>query len=715
MTVTRQPDTTRDADAPAPRPVKRLRWLLPAAIILLWLVVGGPLASLTAKIAEVQQNDNAAFLPASAESTEVLELNKRFVSTEASPAIVVYGRDTGLTEADRSTIVADMGAAATYFGPKLVAPPLGPIFSEDGKAAQVILQFAGSDVEKLAPEVVWLRTEIGDTPGLAAHVTGPVGIFADFMDVFGAIDSVLLLVTGGVVLLILFVVYRSPLLPLLVLGVAGFALGLANGVVYLLAKNDLVTLSGQSQGILDVLVLGAATDYALLLVSRFREELRRHRRRYDAIRVALRASLEPILASGGTVILGLLCLLASDLGSNRGLGPVGAIGIACALLAMLTLMPAALALLGRAAFWPFRPAFGSPPAEERGVWSKVAAFVGRRPRLVWAVTALVLLGFAAGITRLEADGIPQTDSFTSQTDSRSGQELVSAHFPAGTGSPAQIVARADKLAEVTAAARSVPGVAEVTAYTGQQGPPVPGAPVPEPKVVDGLVRLDATLVAAADSKAAGATIGELRAAVRAVDGADAKVGGFSAINLDVQKTSQRDRNVIIPIVLVVVFVILALLLRSLIAALMLVVTVVLSFFATLGVSGVVFRDLLGFAGADSSFPLYAFVFLVALGVDYNIFLMTRVREEVASRGHKAGTLAGLSVTGGVITSAGVVLAATFAALAVLPLVVLFQMAFAVAFGVLLDTLIVRSLLVPALTVEAGRLVWWPGKLRRGAP
>jgi RND superfamily putative drug exporter len=258
-------------------------------------------------------------------------------------------------------------------------------------------------------------------------------------------------------------------------------------------------------------------------------------------------------------------------------------------------------------------------------------------------------------------------------------------------------------------------VAEVVPYTGQAGPPAPGAPARQPKVVDGMVRLDATLTAAADSAEAGTTVEALRAAVHAVPGADAKVGGFSAINLDVQKTSQHDRTIIIPLVLAVVYLILSLLLRSLLAPLLLVATVLLSFAATLGVSGVVFRDVLGFAGADSSIPLYAFVFLVALGVDYNIFLMTRVREEVAKRGHRAGTLAGLSVTGGVITSAGVVLAATFAALSVLPLVALAEMAFAVAFGVLLDTLVVRSLLVPALSVEIGRALWWPGRLRRGAP
>ncbi|HET8681497.1 MAG TPA: MMPL family transporter, partial [Micromonosporaceae bacterium] len=497
-----------------------------------------------------------------------------------------------------------------------------------------------------------------------------------------------------------------------VLGVAGFALGLANGVVYLLAKAEVITLSGQSQGILDVLVLGAATDYALLLVSRYREELRRQESRHDAIRVAWRAVVAPILASAGTVILGLLCLLVSDLSANRGLGPVGAVGIACSLLAMLTLLPAFLALLGRAAFWPFRPAYGSAPAEERGVWARIAGLVGRRPRVVWAVTALALLALAGGITRLEADGIPQTEAFTTTKDSKTGQDLVGRHFPAGTGSPANVIVRQDKLGEVASAAQGVPGVAAVAPYSGLV---LPGSPPAGPKVVDGLVRVDVTLADAADSPAAFETVRRLRTALHAVPGAEAQVGGFTAINVDVQDTSRRDRTVIIPLVLAVVFVILVLLLRSLVAPLLLVSTVVLSFVATLGVSGVVFRDVFGFAGADSGFPLFAFVFLVALGVDYNIFLMTRVREETARRGHRAGTLTGLSVTGGVITSAGVVLAATFAALAVLPLVFLAEIAFAVAFGVLLDTLIVRSLLVPALTVDIGRSVWWPGRLRRADP
>jgi putative drug exporter of the RND superfamily len=700
----------REQSAPVAGPsgswLRGHRWVLPTIIIVLWLLIGGPVASLQAKASDVQKNDNTSYLPASAESTEVLALSRRFVTTESTPAILVYARGTGLTEADQATIAADLAVITDHFGPRLAGPMIGPVRSADGQAAEVILPFGGSDASKFATDVRWIRDRIGHSPGLTAHVAGPVGIFADFLAVFDAINGLLLLVTGAVVLLILVAVYRSPLLPLLVMLCAGFALGLANGLVYLLARANVLTLTGQSQGILDVLVLGASTDYALLLVSRYREELRRHASRADAMRVAWRAVVAPISASGGTVILGLLCLLISDLKSNQSLGPVAAIGIGSCLLAMLTLLPAVLTLSGRAAFWPFRPAYGSPPAEERGVWSRIAGLVGRRPRLIWAVTALVLLGFAAGIVRLDANGIPQSDSFTVTTDSKQGQTLLSTHFPAGTGTPAVIISTVDSMAAVLTAATAVPGVAEVVPY--------PAAPsgTTSPHVVDGLVRLDATLVDPADSAAAGSTVRRLRAAVHSVPGARAQVGGFTAINLDVQDTSKRDRTVIIPIVLFVVFLILALLLRSLVAPVLLVLTVVLSFFATLGVSGVMFRDVFGFAGADSAFPLFAFVFLVALGVDYNIFLMTRVREEAARRGHRSGTLAGLSVTGAVITSAGVVLAATFAALSVLPLVFLTEMAFTVAFGVLLDALVVRSLLVPALTIDVGRSIWWPGRLHR---
>jgi len=377
---------------------------------------------------------------------------------------------------------------------------------------------------------------------------------------------------------------------------------------------------------------------------------------------------------------------------------------------MLVLLPAALMLLGRAAFWPLRPAYGSVAREP--VWSRVAKGVGRRPRLVWTVTALVLAGLAVGMTRLEAHGVPRTESFLAPADSVTGQTVLGQHFPVAAAAPAVIIARSGGLDAVVAAAR-VAGVTTVEPYLDpleKYDNERLGRPAPAPKVVDGLVRIDATLSDAPDSDAAVDTVRRLRQAVRTVPGADARVGGYTASNLDIQDTAQRDRLVIIPLVLLVVFVILGLLLRAVLAPLLLIATVVLSFLATLGVSGVMFRDVFGFAGADSTLPLSAFVFLVALGVDYNIFLMTRVREETARRGHREGTLTALAVTGGVITSAGVVLAATFAALAVLPLVFLAELAFAVSFGVLLDALVVRSLLVPALTIDYGQIIWWPGKL-----
>jgi RND superfamily putative drug exporter len=566
-------------------------------------------------------------------------------------------------------------------------------------------------------DVRWLRVRTAEVPDLEVHVAGPAGAVTDLVDVFSAVNGMLLLVTGGVVLLVLILAYRSPVLPFVVLAVAGTALGIANGVAYLLAKENLLTISGDAQGILDVLVLGAGTDYALLLTARYREELRHTGDRYHAMRAAWRAALPPIAASGGTVILGLLCLLASGLASTRGLGPVAAIGIASALVSMLVLLPAALVLLGRVAFWPFRPRPGGSRPAHPG-WTRVARGVGRRPRLVWAVTALALLGLALGTIRLQAEGVPRTRSFLADVDSNAGQELLSVHFPASAATPAVIVARADRLDDVVTAAQRVPGVAKAVAYVD----PLEaydarrlGKPEPGPKVVDGMIRVDATLDVPVDSPRAGQVVRQLRTVVHAIPGAAARVGGYTATNLDIQDTAQRDRLVIIPLVLVVVFLVLMLVLRAVVAPLLLIGTVILSFLATLGVSGVVFRDVIGFAGADSSFPLFAFVFLVALGVDYNIFLMTRVREEAASHGHRAGTLSALAVTGGVITSAGVVLAATFAALAILPLVFLAELAFAVSFGVLLDALVVRSLLVPALTVDIGRIVWWPGPLRRTDP
>ncbi len=722
MTTVREQERTEQQQRTGTRRV--WRWLVPVLLIIAWLMLGGTLGPLSGKTSDVQKNDNSAFLPQSAESTKVQQVIPKFTKTQSTAAIIVYTRPGGLTDGDRDKIRGDKREVGSHLGPQTVGLPIGPVWSKDGQAAQIIVQFAASDPAALGDGVQFIRDLAGNRAGLTAHVAGPAGLYADFGNSFKGIDGVLLLVTGVIVLVILILVYRSPILPFVVLGGAVFALTLANGLVYLLAKNDVITLNGQSQGILDVLVLGAGTDYALLLVSRYREELRRHESRFAAIRVAWRAAFAPIVASGGTVIVALMCLLLSDLKSNKGLGPVGSIGIASALLAMLTLLPAILALLGRTAFFPFRPKYGSHPAEEHGFWGRVSRIVGRRSRWVWAATAILLIGMSVGLVRLNPNGIPLDKAFTTTQDSVTGQKVLAEHFPAGTGTPTVVITKADKLPDVITAIGEVPGVdkSSVAPYTGLPAGAVPppgagaggpGAAGPPPVVVDGLARVDVTLTVAPDTSAGHDVIKALRTKLHAVPGADAQVGGFSAINLDVQDTAKRDRNTIIPLVLAVVFVILILLLRSFLAPLVLILTVVLSFVATLGASGFVFREIFGFVGTDSAFPLFAFVFLVALGVDYNIFLMTRVREEVGKRGHQAGTLTGLAVTGGVITSAGVVLAATFASLSVLPLVFLAELAFTVAFGVLLDTLIVRSLLVPALTVDIGRVSWWPSRLSRG--
>ncbi|MEV6239202.1 MMPL family transporter [Lentzea sp. NPDC051838] len=656
--------------------------VLAGVLLVVWLALGGFTGPYAGKLSEVSENDSSAFLPNSAESTQVAELQKKFQRSNAIPAIVLVERKGGLTEQDRKYL-ADRGKGFQA-SPVIPAP-------NDNEAAQIVVLL--DPAKEVRDSVLQLRDGTRGAPaGLTVLVTGPAAQIADLVEAFGGIDGLLLVVAGAVVALILLVVYRSPLLPVIVLVSAVFALGLASFVVYLLAKNDILALNGQSQGILSILVFGAATDYALLLVARFREQLRDTQDKYASIRLAWRGTVEPIAASAGTVILGVLCLLFSDLDSNKGLGPVAAIGIGAALLTTMTFLPATLALLGRAAFWPFAPKFGSPHPETSGLWGRVANTVRSKPRAIWIVTTLVLLVGAAFLPQLKASGTAQSEVFLTQVESVTGQEVLSRHFPGGTGSPTVIVAAESKTAEVLQKSK-VDGVADVRP-TG---------------TAEGLVRIEATLKDAPDSDAAVATVERIRAAVHGID--DAKVGGQTATLLDTRNTSEHDRLLIIPIVLVVIFLVLALLLRSLLAPVLLIATVVLSFAATMGVSALVFNHVFDFPGSDPVVPLFGFVFLVALGIDYNIFLMTRVREEARSLGTVEGTLRGLSLTGGVITSAGVVLAATFAALAVLPILFLTQIAFIVAFGVLLDTLLVRSLLVPALSVDIGGRIWWPSKLR----
>ncbi|MFD0434043.1 MMPL family transporter [Streptomyces chartreusis] len=679
-------------------PTRRARVLVPLILLVGWLVAGGVLGPYAGRLGEVATNDQAAFLPRSAESTEVIAQQRAFRQNETLPVIVVWTGDEGTGITERRTAATQ--ALASLTGSPGVAGEVSPaIPSEDGQALEGVVPLRPDLGDELAGTLDRVRAAAERVPGTTVQLAGPAATQADLSDAFAGIDGLLLAVALAVVLVILLLVYRSLLLPLVIIVGSVFALGVACAVVYVLADHDVVRVDGQVQGILSILVIGAATDYALLLTARYREELARRADRFTAMAAALRQSWAAITASAATVALGLLALLLSDLTNNRALGPVGAIGIACAVLTSLTFLPAALVLLGRAAYWPARPR--PVDAGREGIWHRVAALVDRAPRKVWAVTLAVLLAGAACAPLLTSKGVPLDETFVNDAPSVAAQQTLSRHFPAGSGNPAVVVADAGRLTDVVRAAEDTEGVASAAAVSAS------GRPGEEPLVVDGRVRVDVTLTAAPDSDAAKDTVARLRAAVHDVPDADALVGGYTAQQYDTLRTAQDDRAVIVPVVLAIILVILIALLRSLLLPVLLVVTVALNFLTTLGVSALVFRHILGFEGTDASVPLYGFVFLVALGVDYNIFLMSRVREETLRHGPAQGISRGLVSTGGVITSAGVVLAATFAALGVIPLAFLVQIAFIVAFGVLLDTLVVRSLLVPALVRDIGPRVWWP--------
>ena len=707
---------------------RKALWLAIIAIIT-WLAVGGFSGQVFPKISNVQENDNSAFLPESAESTAASKIIVKFSdqSLDLLPTLlIVVGDIDPVANPEKFAQVSEFARSlgqrilpesnkplSSYFA---AGAPIQAIPSQDGKAALINVQIdsviAGENIndEPALPLIVeFIREEMKrELAGFESHVTGPGGIFADLFDAFGSIDTTLLRTTLIVVAIILILVYRSPILWIIPLFTAAMALAFATMIVYYLAKADFIDLNGQTQGILDVLVLGAATDYALLLISRYREELHHYESRFDAMRRALRGVVEPIVASGSTVIAGLMVLLLSDLSSNRGLGPVGSIGIASAMLAALTLLPALIVVFGRWIFWPKIPKFDDEDEKLSGFWAKVGSFVDRKPKPIWITTALALLILAGFSTTLKSDGLSQTEAFTTRTDSVIGLEKLGEHFPSGEGTPVEIVADEADVPAVINAVKGLPKVANVLPLTLQD--PVTLRPTSQVKVVEGKVLVYATLEVPADSKEAKALIPQMRAAVKGVN-ENILVGGQTAVGHDIDESSKRDNRVIIPTVLILIAVILGLLLRSILAAGILLATVVLSFVATLGVCALVFEHVFGFAGTDASFPLFAFVFLVALGIDYNIFLMTRVREESKRIGTRAAVIKGLTVTGGVITSAGVVLAATFGVLGLLPLVFLAELGFAVAFGVLLDTIVVRSLLVPALVKVIGPKIWWPSKLQ----
>ena len=649
--------------AHVPRPI---RVALPALLILVWLVgasIGGPLFG---RIDEVSSDDRTAYLPSSAEATEVQEQLPAFIEGDATPAVIIFvapdGAADGLTPDDLAAIGNLLAQAAEL---DVVDGDVSPaIPSDDGAAAQAFVPLSGS--ADLGDATAELRATLSDglPAGIDVYVTGPAGFASDLTSAFAGIDGLLLGVALAAVLVILVIVYRSLLLPLAVLATSLFALCVALLTVWHLARSGVLLLNGQTQGILFILVIGAATDYSLLYVARLREELVHAPGRWTATWRALRGSVEPILASGGTVIAGLLCLLLSELRSNSTLGPVAAIGIFFAVLAALTLLPALLLALGRAAFWPrqvtYDPAAPQAGAEDRGVWSWLARSIRARPRAIWVTTAAVLALGCAGITQLQASGVPQSDLVLGTSEARTGQERLAEHFPAGSGSPVYVVAPEGSMQRAAGVLLREDGIEQVaiSAHTPSSTTPVTtegiqsfgsrSSTVPEPLVADGAVLLQGTLGDAADSLAAEQTVRDLRAAYAdAVPGAI--VGGESATDLDTNDASIRDRTVIVPVVLAVILAILMLLLRAVLAPLLLIFTTVLSFGTAMGAAALMFNGPLGFPGADPAVPLFGFVFLVALGIDYNIFLMTRVREESLAHGTREGVLRGLKLTGGIIT------------------------------------------------------------------
>jgi len=720
------------------KPASKNTWWRPIAIVLVifaWLAISGVGGQTFGKLSSVQENDAAAFLPASAESTEAAALHEQFVPMDTVPGLfVVGGISTPADVSDVEAFAKQAGETPIEGDPKgravgdiLVTPPTA-IPSADGKAVLVAFNVDAAQFgetigdESLGQAFASTVRTVWSEQGLDlnGYLTGPVGLTADLVAAFAGIDGILLLVALAVVLVILLIVYRSPVLPFAVLITAMIALTAAIIAVYAMAKADVITLNGQSQGIMFILVVGATTDYALLLVARYREELQRHQSPYKAMGVAWRRSLAPIAASAGTVVLGLLVLLLSDLKSNASLGPAGALGIVAAFVAALTLLPALLLIGGkhaRGVFWPKRPIFlGDSAVDENsiesvekraGVWGRISRGVDARPRRTWLGAAALLVIMAAGLVGLKADGLGQRDVFTSKVESTTGFDVLEAHFDAGQSSPIRIYVPEADAGDAVQAVKGVDGVSSAYLLTESvaKGAPPMGGDEP-PIVVDGTVEINAVTEVSSASLGATETVQRVRDVVHPISD-QALVGGQAAESLDTRITTDRDITVIIPVILLVIFVVLVLLLRAILAPALIVLANVLSFAAALGLSSLLFNHVFGFPGMDPATPLLGFVFLGALGVDYSIFLMSRAREESIKHGNREGVRRALAVTGGVITSAGVVLAATFAALGVIPLIFLAQIAVIVGLGVLIDTLIVRSLLVPGLVSDVGRASWWP--------
>lgn len=674
----------------AARTSTRRRRAVPWLVLGLWIAVLALASPFASKLADVQRDRAVDYLPASADSTQVARIEDRLPGGEATEMVVVYHRDGGLTAGDKATAAEQIDRIAGAH--RLTGEPRG-IPSRDGTTLMypVASTEPGQD-EKARDALVGDVREIargGD--GLSVDVGGAGALATDAREVYNALDGPLLYTTAAVVALLLILIYRSPFLWLVPLAVAGMADYLSMGVAYGLNQGFGTSVSGQSSGIMTILVFGAGTDYALLLVSRYREELRRIERPYDAMAAALKGCGPAVLASSGTVAAGLLCLLAADLNSSRGMGPLGTVGVLCALAAMLTLLPAVLVLLGRRVFWPLVPRYGSTPKARRSLFTAMGSSAGRRPLTVLAAGAVLLGALALGTLNLPGS-LKQEDSFTSKPDAVAAMETLGEAYPERGTQPISVITPEDRAERTLASIRSTRGVD--SAREGRTG--------------NGWTEISVLATAPPQSAGETATIEALR---DRLDGS--YVGGPSAEQLDLKDTNARDRLVVVPIVLLSVLLILVALLRSLVAPLILVAAVVAVWGAALGIGGLVFGPLFGFEGTDPGLGLLSFVFLVALGVDYGIFLMHRMREESLKGTEPVqAALTALRTTGGVIASAGLVLAGTFAVLTNMPMVQLVELGFVIAVGVLLDTFLVRTYLVTSASVALRRKVWWPGALSR---
>ena len=691
---------------------RRTKWV----VLAIWIVAAFAMGSVGSKLADVTTDETASFLPEDAQSTEVQELLKeRFPGGETTIGLIVYKREGGLTEADRQRITEDaqkVDDAIPVTQPAQVpfepdAPP--GLVSENGDAAYTIITVP-LDFDRVADWGERSREVIGGSrDGLDVYVTGDLGLWVDFEEVFGELDAKLLFATVLLVLILLGAIYRAPLIAVIPIFVVGIAYLLATGFIYLYAEAG-NSVNSNSTGILVVLMFGVGTDYCLLLVSRYREELHRIEDKHEAMARALRRAGPAVLASGCTVVAAMLVLLLADTGSTNALGPVSAIGVASALLAGLTLLPALLTIVGRRGFWPRSSAVACRPEEEleqrEGVWRRFGDRVLKRPGLALLATTALFGFFALGLLSYKED-YSIGSFFKKDVESVEGFDVLGESFPQGASAPTSILVLREggeaTDADIEEVRERVEGIDQVAAVGEPQ------------RSEDGAIgKIDVTFEDDPLSEAALARVNTLRDAVSDLPGGTtALIGAGSAVQQDFNEAAERDMKVIVPVTLLVITIILGILLQAIVAPLVLIATVMASFFGTLGLSIFFFIEVQGSEGVDASLPTFAFIFLVALGVDYTIFLMSRVREEAVVHGTREGVLRALAATGPVITSAGLILAGTFSVLMTLPITFTFNIGFMVAVGILLDTFIVRTIMVPAAVELLGDRVWWPSTARGG--